>query len=89
MNTLSISTGAATDSGVHEPPATTMGGGVVMLKLKLQGETFVSEAGTFSVDTDELTDQEILEMREAGSLYRRGDAEFTLHEDLVKELASD
>ena len=89
MSTLSGSGEITIDGGVHEPPAITMGGSVVMLKLNLQGETSVSSAGTFSVDTDELTDQEILEMREAVSLYRSDDAELALHEDLVKELAGD
>lgn len=90
MSVLSIPEEVTLDHGVQEPSAFTMGGSAGVLRLHpLHGETFADSAGTFSIDDDELTDQEVAEMREAILLFRSGEAELTLHEDLVKELMGD
>ena len=46
-------------------------------------------ASEFFVDDEEMTDEELTEMLEAGALYRSGEADLTPHEDLVRDLAGD
>ena len=88
MSTLSLSEEVTIEQ--EEYPVTSMTRATAVVTMNTHGETAVDNtASEFFVDDEEMTDEELTEMLEAGALYRSGEADITPHEDLVRDLAGD